>query len=111
VIPTGSKHIAAAYDFISWMTGPEGQKLYTVGTSHMPTYKSLLEDNSLYPGNHIFFKQLLANYNSRPPLPVGGLYWDALTQAQNSVTLKQADPTQALQQVYETVQPQLDQVK
>lgn len=111
VIPTGSKHVAAAYDFISWMTGPEGQKMYTVGSSHMPTYKALLDDDSLYEGNHKFFKQLLANSNSRPPLPVGGLYWDALTQAQNAVTLKQADPTQALQQAYDTVQPQLDQAK
>jgi multiple sugar transport system substrate-binding protein len=77
----------------------------------MPTYKALLDDDSLYEGNHKFFKQLLANSNSRPPLPVGGLYWDALTQAQNGVTLKQVDPMQALQQAYDTVQPQLDQAK
>ncbi|AEJ20042.1 ABC transporter substrate-binding protein [Gracilinema caldarium] len=111
VIPKGSKHVAAAYDFISWMAGPEGQKMYIIGTSHMPTYKALVDDDALYEGDHKFFKQLLTNSNSRPPLPVGGLYWDALTQAQNAVTLKQADPVQVLQQAYDTVQPQLDQVK
>jgi multiple sugar transport system substrate-binding protein len=109
VVPKGSKHSQAAFDFISWMTGPVGEKMYTVGTSHMPTYKSVLNDNSLFTGNHKFFKEILANDHSRPPLPVGALYWDALTQAENAVTLKQEDPMKALQQVIDTVQPQLNQ--
>ncbi len=107
VIPTGSKHPAEAFKFMSWMCGPEGQKMYTTGTLHLPTWKALLDDNSLFDAQHMFFKQLLSVAYSRPALPVGALYWDALTQALNAVTLNQADPQTALQQVADQVNPQL----
>jgi multiple sugar transport system substrate-binding protein len=107
VIPTGSKHPAEAFKFMNWMCGPEGQKMYTTGTLHLPTWKALLDDNSLFDAQHMFFKQLLSVAYSRPALPVGALYWDALTQALNAVTLNQADPQTALQQVADQVNPQL----
>ncbi len=44
VIPTGSKHPAEAFQFLSWMCGPDGQKMYTTGTLHLPTWKALLDD-------------------------------------------------------------------
>jgi len=109
VIPTGSKHVDQAYKFMSWMAGPEGQKAYTVGTLHMPTWLSLLNDASLFDPQHLFFKQILDISYSRPPLPVGALYWDALTQAENEVTLDQQDPMTALQKVADAVNPQLAQ--
>jgi multiple sugar transport system substrate-binding protein len=107
VIPTGSKHTAEAYKFLSWMTGPDGQKAYTVGTSHLPTWKTLLDDNTLYTPQHMFFKDLLPDAFSRPALPVGAVYWDALTTALNAVTLNQEDPAKALKAVADTVNPQL----
>jgi multiple sugar transport system substrate-binding protein len=106
-IPTGSKHTAEAFKFLSWMTGPDGQKAYTVGTTHLPTWKPLLDDNSLFDPQHMFFKDLLAKAYSRPPLSVGALYWDALTTAMNSVTLNQEDPKKALQAVADQVNPQI----
>ncbi|MGO9307744.1 MAG: ABC transporter substrate-binding protein [Spirochaetia bacterium] len=106
-IPTGSKHVAEAFKFLTWMTGPDGQKAYTVGTTHLPTWKALLDDNSIFDPQHMFFKQLLANAYSRPPLSVGALYWDALTQAMNAVTLNQEDPKKALQAVADQVNPQI----
>jgi multiple sugar transport system substrate-binding protein len=108
-IPTGSKHVNEAFKFMSWMTGPDGQKAYTVGTAHLPTWKALLADNTLYEPAHIFFKDILPNAYSRPALPVGALYWDALTQAMNAVTLNQEDPQKALQAVADQVNPQLQQ--
>jgi multiple sugar transport system substrate-binding protein len=107
VIPTGSKHTAEAYKFLSWMTGPDGQKAYTVGTSHLPTWKALLADNTLYTPQHMFFKDLLPDAFSRPALPVGAVYWDALTTALNAVTLNQEDPAKALKAVADSVNPQL----
>ena len=106
-IPTGSKHVAEAFKFLTWMCGPDGQKAYTVGTTHLPTWKSLLDDASLYDPQHVFFKQLLSSAHSRPPLSVGALYWDALTQAMNAVTLNQEDPQKALQAVADQVNPQI----
>ncbi len=107
VIPQGSKHVNDAFKFMTWYAGPDGQKAYTVGTTHLPTWNALLDDNSLFDPQHMFFKQLLANAYSRPPLPVGASYWDALTTAENAVTLDQQDPATALKQVADTINPQL----
>ncbi len=109
VIPQGSKHVNEAFKFLSWMTGPDGQKAYTVGTTHLPTWKALLDDNSLFDPQHLFFKDLLSVAYSRPPLSVGALYWDQLTTALNAVTLNQEDPQKALQAVADAVNPQMNQ--
>jgi len=106
-IPTGSKHTAEAFKFLTWMCGPEAEKMYTVGTTHLPTWKALLDDASLYDPQHVFFKQLLTSAYSRPPLSVGALYWDQLTQAMNAVTLNQEDPQKTLQAVADQVNPQI----
>ena len=108
-VPTGSEHPAEAFDFMRWFTGEPGQRMYVEGTAHLPTYQSLRKEDILYDGDHEFFRESLAFSNNRPPLPVGALYWDALTRAMSSVTLKQENPKTALQRVLDEVQPQLDQ--
>jgi multiple sugar transport system substrate-binding protein len=107
-IPKGAKSPEQAFDFIRWMTGVEGQKMYTKVSSHLPTIKALATDASLFPGQHAFFQKTLAFASSRPALPVGGLYWDALTAAMNDVIDNVAMPKDALQGVYDKVQPELD---
>ncbi len=107
-IPKGAKQTASAFDFIKWMAGPDGQKMYTQLSSHLPTIKALAEDASLFPGQHAFFQQTLSFASSRPALPVGGLFWDALTAAQNDVTDNVALPADALAKVIDKVQPQLN---
>ncbi len=109
VVPTGSDHVEEAFDFMRWFAGEPGQRMYTEGTAHLPTYAQLMNDDALFDGDHEFFRASLAFASSRPPLPVGALYWDALTRAFSSVTLQQEDPATVLQQVYDEVQPQLDQ--
>jgi multiple sugar transport system substrate-binding protein len=107
-IPQGAKNPAAAFDFISWMAGPEGQKMYTQLSSHLPTIKALMDDKTLFEGNHEFFRQTLSFASSRPALPVGGLYWDALTAAMNDVIDNVAQPKDALAKAIDKVQPQLN---
>lgn len=106
-IPKGAKSPEQAFDFIRWMTGVEGQKMYTKVSSHLPTIKALAEDASLFPGEHAFFQKTLSFASSRPALPVGGLYWDALTAAMNDVIDNVAMPKDALQQAADKVQPAL----
>ncbi len=108
VIPEGAKNPDAAFDFIRWMAGIEGQKIYAKESSHLPTIKALAEDSSLFPAEHAFFQKTLFIAYSRPALPVGALYWDALTTAQNEVTDNVLPPTDALKKVTEKVQPQLN---
>jgi multiple sugar transport system substrate-binding protein len=101
---------AQALKFMTYIAGPEGQKVYTKDSTHLPTIKALLEDTSLYDEQHATFLDLLDVALNRPPLAVGAVYWDALTSAQGSVELNSKTPAEALQEVQDSVQPQLDSV-
>jgi multiple sugar transport system substrate-binding protein len=105
-----SKVEAQAIKFMTYIAGPEGQKVYTKDSTHLPTIKALLDDASLYDEQHKTFLDLLDVALNRPPLAVGAVYWDALTSAQGSVELNTKTPQEALQEVQDSVQPQLDAV-
>ena len=107
VMPQGAKEPEAAFEFMKYFAGEPGQKLYTTETQHMPTITALLDDDSLFEPRHVFFKDLLPTARSRPPLPVGALYWDELTSAWEKTYLNQQDPQAALDQVASRVQSQL----
>ena len=108
VIPQGVQNPEAAYEFASYMCGEEAQRIYVEDTQHLPTWKSLLENEDLYPGNFGFFRDLLPDSKVRPALPVGAQYWDELTAAQESVYLNKAQPEPALQNVKDRVQQRLE---
>ena len=105
-----SKAQDQAIAFMKYIAGPEGQKVYTKESTHLPTLNALLQDASLYDPLHKQFLDLLPTAKSRPPLAVGAAYWDALTSAQGSVELNSKTPDAALKEVQDAVQPQLDAV-
>jgi len=106
----GAAHPAEALKFMEYMTGKDGEAAYTKETTHLPTWKTLLTDTTLYDPSHAQFLSLLAGAKNRPPLPVGAEYWDALTTAQDSVVqTPQQDPLTALQAVADKVNPDLQQ--
>jgi multiple sugar transport system substrate-binding protein len=105
-----SKAADQAVKFMKYIAGPDGQKVYTKETSHLPTLQALLADASLYDASHKTFLDLLPTAKSRPPLAAGAAYWDALTSAQGSVELNTKTPQEALGEVAAAVQPQLDAV-
>jgi ABC-type glycerol-3-phosphate transport system substrate-binding protein len=104
----GSKAKDQAVKFMQYIAGTPGQTVYTKQSTHMPTLNALLSDSSLYDAQHAQFVTLLPTAKSRPPLPVGAAYWDALTTAQGSVELNTQTPMDALTAVQAAVQPQLD---
>lgn len=106
VMPQGAKEPEAAYTFMRYFAGEEGQRVYTRETQHFPTWASLLEED-LYDAKHTFFNDLLANSRSLALVPVGALYWDELTNAQERVYLNQVTPEAALSDVKDRVQTQL----
>ena len=71
VMPIGALNSAGGYRFMKFMSGPEGQSIYTQRTGHLPTWKTLLNNKALLPGNQQFFAQMLKFSENRPPLPVG----------------------------------------
>ena len=110
VIPQGAKNPEQAFQFMQYFSGPDGQRVYTTETKHLPTLLSLQEEADLFSERHRFFaEQLLPITQSRPPIPVGALYWDALTEAWQKTYLNEEEPETALTTAKERVQPQLEQ--
>jgi multiple sugar transport system substrate-binding protein len=107
VIPKGAKNAKGGWEFMKFFAGEQGQRTYTQETTHMPTWKTLLTDSSLFPGDHKLFVQQLAVAHSRPALPVGALYWDQLTIAQSAAEHQSKDPAAALKSVADTVNAKL----
>ncbi len=107
-MPQGAREPEAAFEFMEYFTGEAGQRIYVQETRHLPTLSALLEDESLFSEQHQFFKDLLPTAQTRPPLPVGGLYWDELTSAWERMYLNLEEPRAELEQVAARVQPQLD---
>jgi multiple sugar transport system substrate-binding protein len=96
VIPKGAKNANGGYEFMKYFAGEAGQRVYTKETQHMPTWKTLLTDTSLYQGDLGIFVKLLPTAHSRPALPVGSLYWDQLSTAQDAAIRHSKDPAAGL---------------
>ena len=109
VIPEGAKNPEGAWEFLQYIAGEEGQRIYSKDTSHLPTFESLGSEEGLLDERHAFFATLLPQAKSRPPLPVGALYWDELTTAWQATYLNQAPAGGALASAAERTQQQLDQ--
>lgn len=109
VVPKGARNPRGGYEFAKFMAGPEGQRIYSIETAHMPTHMALQGMPELRADTaHAFFVALLPTAKSRPPLPVGALLWDELTAARDYVINGQKTPQQALNDVIARVQPELD---
>jgi multiple sugar transport system substrate-binding protein len=110
VVPEGSKNAEGAADFIKYICGEPGQRVYTTETRHLPTLTALTTDASLFTERSSFFaEKLLPTSNSRPPLPVGAKYWDELTAAYQAIFLNQTKPAEALAKAKENTQTDLQQ--
>lgn len=109
VIPQGAKEPEAAFKFMQFICGAEGQKMYTISSAHTPTLRSTFSDPSIFSEKHRFFIENLLNVTkTRPPLPVGAKYWDELQAVRDKVALNQEDPATALATARENTQPLLD---
>jgi multiple sugar transport system substrate-binding protein len=104
----GAKNIEAAYQLLRFVAGEEGQTILAKEASSLPTMKSLLQRKDLYAPEYEFFLNLLPVSKSRPPIPVGALYWDKLKEALEAVITNSQTPEAALKAVVEEVQPQMD---
>jgi multiple sugar transport system substrate-binding protein len=108
VVPAGSKKAEAAVKFILFASGAEGQRLYCGRGGLLPTVLSVVDDPGFYDADHTFFRSLLPMARSRPPLPVGALYWDNLTTAWEAMRTNTKTPQEALRDVEASTQSQLN---
>jgi multiple sugar transport system substrate-binding protein len=115
VVPVNQSRSAAllegAVRFMTYICGYDGQKKYFLENGNAPTLVALLNERGLFPPNKVYFQETLGFTKSRPALPVGALYWDALSTAQDMVVQNVMTPQAALQQAYDAVQPTLDRFR
>jgi len=107
IIPQGAKNAEGAWEAMKWIAGEEGGRVYTKESAHLPVWESLLSEQDLFEGQHQFFTELLKTAKNRPPLPVGAKYWDELTVAWQKTYKDEAEPADALKDVKDHVQPDL----
>jgi multiple sugar transport system substrate-binding protein len=107
-IPQGTKNVDAAYQLLRFVAGEEGQRLLVKYATSLPTNKALLANKNLFAPEYSLFLSLLPISKSRPPLPVGALYWDKLKDAEEAVIANSQSPEDALKTVVDEVQPQMD---
>ena len=105
VMPKGSSRSKAAWDFMKFYAGQRGQSIYCPPTYALPTRKDVLED----PGLKALRQQIaqLKYSTSRPPIPVGALWWDAQAQVMSTITIGSSTPEVALQNAQDQVGPQM----
>ena len=72
MINRNSAHPDAAWDFIHFVTGPEGQKINALVASQLPTYMALYDDEDILAANPHFanMKESLAAAVARPVSPI-----------------------------------------
>ncbi len=109
VIPQGAKNVEGGYEFIRYLTGPEGSKTYIELNNNLPVLKELTTDTTLFDENLLWFMEnLFPNTRYRPPLPVGAKYWDELQTAWQAIYLNQSDPATAMATAKQNTQADLD---
>lgn len=106
VVPKGAESIEASYAFIRYFSGPKGMKTFADIAGRFPTLKSL-QTGKLPFAEEEFMRDVLANSNSRPALPVGALLWNQLSSIQSNVILNRAEPQAALKKAEKTVNKKL----
>ncbi|WP_404454717.1 ABC transporter substrate-binding protein [Virgibacillus necropolis] len=69
-----SEHPEEAWEFVKFLTGPEGQKITAIHGGRAPTLKALYDDPEVKEASALFanpeFKKVLENAVSRPVTPI-----------------------------------------
>ncbi|MBI4057179.1 MAG: ABC transporter substrate-binding protein [Elusimicrobia bacterium] len=108
VIPRGAKHPEEAWKFMRFVSGPEGQRMYSLGTDNLPSRPDVKPETFVKDPRRKAFMQLLKYSRIRPVLPVGALLWDELKNATDQVIYGKEKALQALQKVQDKVTHELE---
>lgn len=108
VAPVGSSLSPAVWDLMAHYCGAEGQQLAMSPLSKIPTQLQVFETYEPPGPEEEFMSDMLEHSISRPPLPVGQLFWDALEGAQESVLHGSSTPEEAAEFAQARVAPQME---
>lgn len=108
-MPKGASMSEAAWRFMSFYAGYEGQKILATGISRIPTNLETLADPEGWNQDIRFFAELLGVAQSRPPLPVGTKLWDAMMTMQESLNQGSDTPENLVKEAQAYVDPTMQQ--
>lgn len=106
-VPKGSKNVQNGFDLASFITNDEEMAKWCKATSHDPTRVKALKDPAFSTGKQKVFADLLPNSHHRPVIPEGNLLWNELATATSNAMYGKVTPKDALDQVANTVNAQL----
>lgn len=108
IMPKGAKNQEAAWEFMKFVAGEEGQKIYSKNTYNLATIDSINQE--LYGEDPIMkqFAELLPSANHRPVIAEGTLLWNELNKARDLAVRGKGDPQQLLQKVSNKVNKELE---
>jgi multiple sugar transport system substrate-binding protein len=106
-MPKGSKHNRAVWEFMKYYTGVKGQTTYMKPATGVPSERSVLKNPNATDKGIKYFVNAMKDSTCRPPLPVGGAWWDSLADARSSVLLGSAGPQEAVERAQARVNPMM----
>ncbi|WP_425430465.1 ABC transporter substrate-binding protein [Desmospora activa] len=109
IMPKGAKNQEAAWEFMKFVAGEEGQKNYSKNTYNLSAIDSINQE--LYEEDPIMkqFVDLLPSSNHRPVISEGTLLWNELNKARDLAVRGKGDPRQLMQKVSNKVNKELEQ--
>lgn len=105
--PRGSSLSPEVWEFLKFFAGPRGQEIFMPAVTRVPTDRSVLAAAPETMPSIRFFVDAMNHSQSRPPLPIGQLWWDTSTAAQASVLHGTASPREALERAQARLDPQM----
>jgi arabinogalactan oligomer/maltooligosaccharide transport system substrate-binding protein len=100
-----SKHKEAAFDFVNYLTGPEGAKIMALVGRQNPAFAQIYQDPEV--AKDATLAAFRAQAESAIPMPNVAemtMVWSPMTSAMNAIIRKAASPKAALQEAQKSVQ-------
>lgn len=108
-IPNGSKHVDAAWKFISWLTSTEAETSFAQAAKVLPCNVDAAKSIAASDPLHKVFIDLLPSAFIEPVIPEWSMAWDQHVAAEQAAILLQKTPQQALDEANAKVQEAIDQ--
>ncbi|HZO89368.1 MAG TPA: ABC transporter substrate-binding protein [Chthonomonadaceae bacterium] len=115
-IPVESKHPKEAWDFLVWVQSREAQVMFAHDMNNVPNTREVLKARELRTGPPFRYKYAIfldladsPNAEAFPALPVTNLYMSQMANAMDRILYRDKTPAQALADVRQRVQKELDE--
>ncbi len=105
IIPKGAKNVDAAWKFIKFAAGKDGQKIFSETTGNLATIQSVNE--GIKDPATKKFAEILPQSHNRPVISAGSLLWNELSRARDSAIHDKGTPKDILQEVSQKVNSEL----